>query len=315
MLGGGPRTAESADAVTLDSRGDWPRIHAIILNWNRREDTAACIASLYETGYPHLSIVVVDQASTDGTVEAITAAFPRVEIVHSGGNLGFSRGVNLGIRHVLSAGAENVLLLNNDTIAHPAMLERLTAQLGPCTGIVAPVIFYADAPHRIWSAGGGMGPILFEITGNHGREEDLPSGPVDRDFVTGCAMLVPRRLFEDVGLFDERFFMYYEDMDYCLRVRGAGYRIVLAPDAILWHRVSQSSGGANSPGERYHMGRSSGLYFRKHMHGWRIPLIIGYRAVSALRWTGRLGTAGTWRSLAAYWRGLASGWLLGPAAR
>jgi GT2 family glycosyltransferase len=297
--------------MNLNSGRDLPPITAIILNWNRREDTLACIASLYACGYPHLSIMLVDQASRDETSEAVAERFAGVEIIQSGGNLGFSRGMNLGIRHALDAEAENVLLLNNDTIVQPAMLERLTAHIGAGVGILAPAIFYADAPHRIWSTGGGMNSALFEITGNHGREEGLPPGPIDRDFVTGCAMLIPRHLFENVGLFDERFFMYYEDMDFCLRVRAAGYRIVLVPNAVLWHRVSQSSGGANSPGERYHMGLSSGLYFRKHMHGWRIPLIIGYRFLSALQWTGRLATAGKWRSLATYWRGLITGWLLG----
>ena len=286
-----------------------PHIYSVVLNWNRRDDTLACLASLSKSTYPHHSLVLVDQGSVDGTVDATQARFPDVQIVQSGGNLGFSKGMNAGIRHVLGMGAEYILLLNNDTIVHPDMVARLAVHLAPDAGVVGPAIYYASAPHRIWSTGGGMDHVLFEITGNHGRDEAVPAGPVDREFITGCAMLVSRRVLEDVGLFDERFFMYYEDMDFCLRVRGAGYRIVLVPDAILWHRVSQSSGGPNSPSRCYHMGRSSGLYFRKHMRSWHIPLIVVYRSLSALRWTGRLAFARNWRGLAAYWRGLAAGWL------
>ncbi len=292
-----------------------PSIHVVVLNWNRRDDTLACLASLQQAATPRLSLILVDQGSADGSVEAVADRFPAVEIVQTGANLGFSGGINMGIRHALAAGAQQVLLLNNDTIVHPRMVERLAERCAADVGIVSPAVFHMDPPHRIWSTGGGIDPVLLEITGNHGRGEGLPPGPIAREFVTGCAMLISRRVFEEVGLFDERFFMYYEDMDFCLRVCAAGYRILLVPDALLWHRVSQSSGGANSPGERYHMARSSGLYFRKHMGGARIPLIVAYRGLSALRWSGRLAAARQWPSLVAYWRGLLAGWLPARAAR
>jgi len=284
-------------------------VYVVILNWNRRDDTLACLASMAQSTYQPRRILLVDQGSTDGSVEAVRRRFPAVEVVQTGGNTGFARGMNAGIRHALAAGATDVLLLNNDTIVAPAMLERLVAQRAPEIGMIGPAIFYADRPHQIWSTGGGINPVLFEMTGNHGRGQPLPNRPMPRAFLSGCAMLIPRRVFEDVGLFDERFFMYYEDLDLCLRIGQAGYRLLLVPDAHLWHRVSQSSGGPNTPGERYHTARSSGIFFRKHMHGWRIPLILLYRGLSALRWTGRLARQDNAPALAAYWRGLRHGWL------
>ena len=157
-----------------------------------------------------------------------------------------------------------------------------------------------------------MHPLLLEMTGNHGRGRALPAAPVAQGFLSGCALLLPRSTVERVGLWDERFFMYYEDLDYCRRVAAAGLRLVLVPTAAMWHKVSVSSGGSNSPQERYAMARSSGLYFRKHMRPWQAPFIVAFRLGSALRWTLRLAGRGQWASLCAYWRGLRDGWL-GPS--
>ena len=284
-------------------------LHVVILNWNRRDDTVSCLASLEQSTRRPDQTWVVDQGSSDGSVQAIRRRFPEICVVQTGCNTGFARGMNTGIRSALDAGASSVLVLNNDTIVSPTMVERLEASLSPNIGAVGPAIFLADTPHAIWSTGGEISRTLLEMTGHHSRREPLPSRPIERKFVSGCAMLIPRRVFADVGLFDERFFMYYEDLDLCMRMVSAGYKLLIAPDAHLWHRVSQSSGGPNSPAERYQMARSSGLYFRKHMHGWRIPLIVFYRMLSAMRWTARLALQHNPRALCAYWRGLLSGWI------
>jgi GT2 family glycosyltransferase len=215
----------------------------------------------------------------------------------------------VGIRAALSDGAELVFLVNNDTIAGPNLLSALAAQLDVEVGVLGPVIYYASDPHQIWSQGGQISPYLLEMTGDHGRGQPVPDEPSDREFLSGCAMLVRRAVFERAGLFDERFFMYYEDLDFCVRVRDQRFKLRLVPDASLWHKVSQSSGGSNSPQERYAMAYSSGVYFRKHMRSWRIPLILTYRLLSAFRWTARMTVNGSWHALRAYWRGLLNGWL------
>jgi GT2 family glycosyltransferase len=289
-----------------------PLVHVIILNWNRCQDTLACLASLQRSTMPALPITVVDQGSVDDSVQQIHAQFPTVRVIETHQNLGFARGMNWGIREVLTTDATHLLLLNNDTLVAPDMVARLLMHATTDVGVLAPAIFYADRPDLIWSAGGEIHPLLLELRENHLRQQPLPPTPVTRTFFTGCALLVQRQVFDTIGLFDERFFMYYEDLDFCLRIQRAGYRMVLVPDATLWHKVAQSSGGANSPAERYHMALSSGLYFRKHLSGWRAPLILSYRFLSALRWTGRLAYQRQWAALRAYWVGLRAGWAANP---
>lgn len=288
-----------------------PTVHAIILNWNRADDTLACLASLQASAYARLRVLVVDQASHDGSPARIRAAFPDVDVLELPANVGFAAGMNAGMRHALTQGATHLLLLNNDTVVDAGMVAALVAALGPGVGMTGPAIYYHAAPSQLWSQGGDLHPLLLEMSGDHGRAWPLPDRPTPRGFLSGCALLIPRRTVERVGLWDERFFMYYEDLDYCLRVQRAGLALVLVPAAVLWHKVATSSGGPSSPAERYHMARSSGLYFRKHLTVWRAPAILAFRGASALRWSWRLARRSQWTALAAYWRGLVEGWL-GP---
>ncbi len=224
------------------------QIHVVILSWNRREDTLACIGSLLQSSYAPLRVMVCDNGSTDNTPAVVRATFPEVEVRSLGQNLGFAAGMNVGIRHALAAGAEQILILNNDTLVAPSMIEQLAAHVATDVGIVAPLILYASQPDLIWSAGGKCSRWTLEQTHALRGQRDHAHWPaiLERDFVPGCAMLLSRSVLESVGLFDERFFMYYEDSDFCLRVRQAGFRILLAPGARMWHKVAASSGGADS---------------------------------------------------------------------
>ncbi len=285
-----------------------PIVYVVTLNWNRPDDTLACLASLRgQQGAFDLRLIVVDNGSTDDSVERIHAAFSAADLLEAGRNLGFGGGMNLGINYALERGAEYILLLNNDTLADSGLVEQLLCHVAPGVGMIAPAIFYAKAPKRIWSVGGGFSTVLLEATGNHGRGRPLPTESMERGFLAACALLVPRQVFERVGLFDERFFMYYEDLDFCLRVRQAGYRLLIAPQARLWHKVAVSSGGESSPAERYRMALSSVLYFRKHARGWRCGAIALFRFGSALKTTLRLLLRGEWAAACAYWRGLRDG--------
>ncbi len=286
-----------------------PTVFAVTLNWNRPQDTLACLDSLRRQQPVAPKLLVVDNGSTDESVELIRSAYADVELLETGRNLGFAAGFNVGIRYALKHGAEYIFLVNNDTVAHPSMLAQLLSSATATVGIVAPAIFYADQPDCIWSVGGAISPWLLEMTDHHGRGQPMPTAPVERDFLSGCALLVRREVFEQIGLFDENFFMYYEDLDFCLRARRQGYRLLLVPQARLWHQVSQSSGGADSPMERFYMALNSGRYFRKHMRGWQYLTILPHRALSALRWTLRLMWRRDGMALKAYWRGLLKGWL------
>lgn len=288
-----------------------PLVIVLVLNWNRREDTLRCLGSLRRMTYPNFRLLLVDNGSNDGTLAAVAARFPEVECITNGENLGFAAGCNVGLRHALAQGADFVFIANNDTTVAPDMLDELVIAAAPSdVGMVAPLIYYEAEPKRIWSAGAGRNPLTLEMRGNLRGQMDADTWPevVEREYLVGCGLLIRRELIERVGLFDPRFFMYYEDLDLCLRARRAGSRLVLAPRARMWHRVAVSSGGADAPGERYWAARSSVEFFRKHVHGLRWLIVAPYRTGSAVKTTLRLLSQGKWEAARAYLRGLWDGW-------
>lgn len=290
-----------------DRAGCRPRVTAVTVNWNRPKDTLECLTSLRRQAGVELQLVVIDNGSTDDSASIIKQACPDVILITTCTNLGFARGFNLGIRYALQAGAEYVLLLNNDTIAAEDMVTQLILSPFGSREVTAPVIFRYGQPNLIWSAGGNINRITLEIDGHHERMPSTGGPPIGRDFLSGCALLVPRAVFDSVGFFDERFFMYYEDLDFCIRVRRQGYQLWLVPKAKLWHKVSTSSGGAGSPNERFNMAKSSVIYFRKHSNGPQWLAIAPLRVLSALRWTMLLARTRSWASLRGYWSGLVAG--------
>jgi GT2 family glycosyltransferase len=287
-----------------------PQVTAVTLNWNRADDTLACLASLSEQSYPNLHLLVVDNGSTDDSVARIRDAFPDVALLAHPHNSGFARGNNLGITQALEQDADYVFCLNNDTWLAPDTIDRLVTAAAQEPALLSPIIYYAEDPRRVWGLGGRFNRWLLEAHEIGRGQVDEGQWPdlLDVDFVPACGLLMPRSLLEDVGLFDERFFMYYEDLDFCRRVQQAGWPIRALTRAKMWHKVSVSSGGSDSPNERYWMARSSLLYFRKHARSWQWPLIGFWRLGSAVRTSWRLGRRGRWAALRAYWRGLRDGW-------
>lgn len=284
-------------------------VFALVLNWNRWQDTLECLASLRRQTYPHIHIVVVDNGSIDNSVDRIRQVYPDITLLENPTNLGFAGGANVGIQYVMEQRGDAVFLLNNDTIIAPDTVSIMVQQLDTYVGVVSPLIYYFDDPQMIWSAGGNLSPLNLEITDSlRGRQNQGTLTPVmERDFVPGTSMLIPRHTFEAVGAFDERFFMYYEDMDFCLRTRRAGLQILLTTEARVWHKVAVSSGGADSPQERYWMARSSVLYFRKHARNLQRITVVAWRFGSAIRTTARLIWKGRSEASRAYWRGLYDG--------
>jgi GT2 family glycosyltransferase len=288
-----------------------PLVYIVTLTWNQCRDTLDCLASLHELTYPNFQILVVDNGSIDGTVEAVRVQYPAVELLVNEQNLGFQGGFNAGIRYAHQQGAEFVLVMNNDTTVQPDMLDELMDYAGlPDVGIVSPKIFYFAEPTRIWSVGGDCHPVTFEMT--HKGDNQIDAGQwaevIERDFLVGCAMLMTRLLLQRVGLFDTGFHpIYYEDVDLCVRARREDLRLLLVPTARMWHKVSASGGGSGSPRERYLMARHSVRYFRKYVRGWKWLIVVPYRLGSALKTTLRLMRQGRTASVGAYWRGLRDG--------
>jgi GT2 family glycosyltransferase len=215
----------------------------------------------------------VDNASSDGSVDAVRAAYPQMTLIETGANLGFTGGNNIGIERALKQGADYVLLLNNDTVTAPDMLDLMVnaMEANPSAGVSGPMIYYYDAPDTIWSAGGsidwprGTTSMIGLNEDDHGQYGDAPR-PVD--FVTGCALLARRDVWERAGLLDDRFFMYYEETEWCVRAARAGYGIIHVPGAMLWHKISIEARAA-SPRTYYYMTRNRLLFLRRSRAGLR----------------------------------------------
>jgi hypothetical protein len=224
-----------------------PLVYIILVNWNGKKDTLECLSSLRKVEYDNTRIVVVDNASTDGSVDAIRSEFSSVEILTNTVNLRFAGGNNAGIRHALEHGAHYVLLLNNDTIVDTMFLDELirTAERDSGVGMVGAKVLYYSYPQRIWFAGGKIHWWSAWVAHDGIREEDRGQHDTERDvdYITGCCLLARRSVIEQIGMLDEHFFMYGEDVDWGLRAQRAGYRLRVQPKAKIWHKVSSSAGG------------------------------------------------------------------------
>ena len=286
-----------------------PLVYAITLSWNRCQDTVACLASLSQLDYPNLRLLLVDNGSTDGTPDTVAQNFSHVQIIINEKNLGFAGGCNVGLQHALSQNADYILLLNNDTEIDSMALRYMLDQTRPDVGMIAPKIYYHADPTRIWSIGGECHSLTIEKTHDACGQLDIGqwNAVLEREYFVGCTLLFSRQFLTEVGLFDERFFMYYEDSDLSLRARQAGFKLLLTPQAHVWHKVAVSSGGSDSPNERYWMARSSILFFHKHISGWRWFIIIPYRTGSAIKTILRLLWHRRYGSMKAYMKGLHHG--------
>lgn len=224
-----------------------PLVYIVVLSWEGKEDTLACLQSLEAVTYQHVKIVVVDNASTDGTADAVRARYPGVDVIVNGMNVRFAGGNNVGIEHALEHGAEYVLLLNNDTKVHSGFLAHLVtaAESVNGMGMAAPKIYYYDDPHRIWYAGGRISWWQGWVSHIGVRESDASrhDRQGETQYITGCCMLVKRRLIQQIGLLDPSYFIYGEDADWSVRAQRAGYKLLYVPSAVIWHKLSVSAGG------------------------------------------------------------------------
>jgi GT2 family glycosyltransferase len=301
------RAIGMSQSSTATAQRDSPLVAVIVINWETCERTIACLRALQRQDYPQLWILAVDNGSGDGSAEQICAAFPMIEVIALEHNLGFARGVNRGIRCALALGCEYVLLLNSDADAPPDTVTRLVAamQRSPQTGVATPKILYTGEQRFLWGIGGRMYPAWLIVYGMG----EIDRGQYDRialDFVFGCAMIIRRAVFDTIGLFDERFFMYYEDGDFCLRAKKAGYQIGLFPEIKIWHDGSASTRSRDHLREFYHI-RSRILFFRKHVQGLRI-IQFGLRETLYVFGIVRRNLfAGKFANIAWYFKGLAQG--------
>ncbi|MHB1389997.1 MAG: glycosyltransferase family 2 protein [Thermoleophilia bacterium] len=249
----------------MDSNQVW----VIIVSFNSFQDTADCLRSLAFASWPRLRVVLVDNGSTDGSGQKLAAAFPDVTHLRSPQNLGFAGGSNLGIRAALDAGADFICLLNNDTLVDPGFIEPLVerASATPAAGIIGGRILYDEPGDIIWYAGGRIDPRS-GFTSHRGQDEpDGPDfdAPDFTDYVTGCFFFTRASLYRELGLLDESYFMYCEEVDFCLRAGRAGYRCFYEPRAVIRHRVSRAMGGAYRPVFYYYQTRNLMRAYGTHL--------------------------------------------------
>lgn len=269
-------------ATALHNHARTPRVAIVILTYHGLADTLACLRSLMALDYPPdaFELVIVDNASTDGTPAAVRAAFPGVHVIENGANLGFAAGNNVGLRYALGRDFEYILLLNNDTEVDPPFLRTLVSacEADRGAGAAGPTIYYAEQPDVIWSAGGAIDwrRGTSAMCGRGERTSAGDQGARRVDFVTGCALLLRRSALERCGLLDERFFMYYEEAEWCVRAAHAGFHILHVPQSRLWHKIPVAD-RVEKPYVAYYMTRNRLLFLRAaggSLRAWLDALLL-----------------------------------------
>jgi len=246
-----------------------PSVAIIVVNWNGVADTVECLRTLAAVRYPRFEVVVVDNGSAASPREAVVSCAPGVTYIETGTNLGYAGGNNVGLRYALERGHDYAFVLNNDTLVEPDFLEHAvaTAESDVRIGVVGVKIIAWDQPQRVWVAYGQVTyrQGLVRLIGYYSLDDGSFDQQRDVEWVPGTAMLFPRRALEAVGLFDEEFFAYHEDVDWCTAARARGFRVVFAPAARIYHKGHRSSGGKGYVTPRQYLaGHNMVLYVRKH---------------------------------------------------
>lgn len=277
-------------------------LYVVILNWNLPEETIQCVESVQSSRARDLAavsavtegepcrIVVVDNGSRDDSVARLRERFgDSIKLLTNSTNLGFAGGVNAGLEWALSQGAQSVLVLNNDIVVDRDMIRHLVsvAESRPQAGIAGPVIYYFDEPDRIWRFADRESrwlPVPLRVPDRVVAE--AAGVPFQVDYVTACGMLVRREVLEAIGLFDTRYFMYFEDADFCRRARDAGYEIWCAPEAKMWHKVSLSAQKIQAV-TQYAQSWGRVQFYKKHLRGfsWLLALVylLGRSTMTTVR--------------------------------
>lgn len=249
-----------------ETHGAAPSVGIVTVNYNSAAFIGEFAESLRGVRYPNFRLIVVDSASSDGSTEELLRQVPEAVLLPSDENLGTAGGNNRGIAYCLDHGFDYVLLLNNDTTLTEDFLERLVASADDRTLVVPKILYYYD--RRLISTHAGdfdWRRGLFRRT-FHGRP-DSPAANSPRELETAsfCCALVPAAAFRELGLLDERFFMYYEETDWLRQARDRGYRLLYRPEAVVYHRESASSGGGwTTPFKLYYATRNRIYLMRKH---------------------------------------------------
>jgi len=256
------------------------KVAVVIVNWNRRKLLLEAVSSCYATKWQDLTVIVVDNGSSDGSGESVLEHYPDVVLIRNQRNVGFAIGSNQGLERALEDKSDFILFLNNDATLAEETISEMASFLNdhPRVGAVAPYIFYYGDRDLIWFGGGIVSVWRGKIAHKAIRERfnAIRHKQVKCDYLTGCAFMVKADCISQVGGFDTTMGIYSEDVDLSLRIRKNGWKLWTIPQAKCYHRVSVSSGGELSPFKAFHRGRSNAIIIKRWAKIWEYPtLIIG----------------------------------------
>jgi GT2 family glycosyltransferase len=241
------------------------KVTVIILNYKVANLTIKCLESVQKSTYKNLDILIIDNNSQDGLEEKLQAV-KGITFIQTGENLGFAGGCNVGIKKALKLGTDYVLLLNPDTTIDKDAIKILVEKSEQYnSGIANPKIYFAGGD-TLWYAGKILD--LANVLGNHRGVNEKDQGQYDKDEqmfdATGAAMLIKKEVVDKIGLFDERYFLYYEESDFAYRAINAGFKIMYIPEAVVYHKNAQST-GLGTPLQDYFITRNRMLFASKFL--------------------------------------------------
>ena len=216
-----------------------PVITCIVVHWNNFPDTDACLTALASQDYPNLRVVVIDNASTDGSLARLRAAHLFAAFIPNPRNDGFPKACNLAARHPLAASADLLWLLNNDTVPPPGTASKLaeTSLAQPRAGVIGAILYYAHSPGEIQAWGGGS---VSRWTG-YNKHYKAPARFGARSYITFASALIRRETYDQLNGLYEGTFMYFEDADFSLRARARGWQLTVAPETAILHKEAGSA--------------------------------------------------------------------------
>ncbi|EKD58953.1 MAG: glycosyl transferase family protein [uncultured bacterium] len=253
-----------------------PKIFVVILNYNGIDTLSNCLSSVFQSDYENFEVVVVDNNSNDGSFEKARLNFSRAHFIKNSANVGFSQGNNVGIRFALEKMADALFILNNDTLIERTTITTLAQQahINKQAGILSPVILEGNG-NSIWFAGGKIDWKHMKTL--HATTQPLTK-PFESEYLSGCSMLIKKDVFKKIGLFDERYFLYYEDADLSLRANRAGFKLLIVPEAKIKH-LEQSC--TKNSSKTYWLVLSGLIFFLTHATTaqkiWIYPYIVARR--------------------------------------
>ncbi|PRY89882.1 glycosyltransferase family 2 protein [Mongoliibacter ruber] len=288
----------------------------IILNWNGYSHTRSCLHSLEKISYPEYAVFVVDNGSEDDSLQKLKLEFPQHHFLPNEKNLGFTGGNTIGIQHAKNLGFRYFMLLNNDTEVSPDFLDRLMDcfESEPKIGLVQPLILFQDSPEIIWSAGGAYNNLLgiSKTLGDRKRLKNYKIEEVDLEWATGCCLLFSDEILTKTGGLANAFFAYFEDVDWSLRIRKAGFKIKLAPKSIIYHEGNASSKnnseeGVLSPTVFYLHSRNQLFQLRRHHSSINAVLAWPYHLLKYVGWMSYFCVRGRFKKMKAVAKGIRDG--------